>query len=272
MKPEISSRFATVARLRFPPPADVSLPAALGEQLSALYGLVQRSDHVFGSPLGPFHHASRAHHLPRFVYFGPQASTDSLRFAFLAGFDHRDLRGTLSLLHFIERLALKPDLGQHFNLSFFPLLDVLGLAGLAPDRDLAGENWARANAPEISLLEKDARLRGYHGFIRLETTPDDGAVTVRLRTASHVENPTPGVELITSDDVAPFAVRWESAVAGPAGDGPLAVADDLPFQPFELTLRLPAAWTPELHREATASILKSFMLRYRSFIAYGQHL
>jgi hypothetical protein len=271
MNTEISSRFTTVARLLSPPPS-LSLPAAFGEQLQALYGLVQRSEYVFGSPLGPFYHRSHHYHLPRFVYFGPQASAESLRIAFLAGFDHRDLRGTLSLLHFVERLALKPDIGQRLNLSFFPLVDVLGLTGLVPGRNLVRENWAHTAMPELSLLEKDARLRGYHGFVRLETASGDDVVTVRLRTASHVENPTPGVELITSDDIAPFAVRWENATVSASADGPLTIADDLPFQPFELTLRLPAAWMPELHREATASILKRFVLRYRSFMAYGQHL
>ncbi len=136
----------------------------------------------------------------------------------------------------------------------------------------ARENWARARSPELSLLEKDARVRGYHGFVRLETASGDDVVTVRLRTATHIENPTPSVELITSEDIAPFAVRWENAMVGPSEDGPLASADDLPFQPFELTLRLPGAWTPQLHREATASIFKRFVLRYRSLIAYGQHL
>jgi hypothetical protein len=271
MNPEISSRFATVARVLSSPPS-LSLPAAFGEQLEALYTLVQRSAYVFGSPLGPFYHQSHRHHLPRFVYFGPQSSDESLRLAFLTGFDHRDLRGTLSLLHFVEHLALKPDLGQSLNLSIFPLVDVLGLTGLAPGRDLAQENWARTTAPEISLLEKDARVRGYHGFVRIETASGDDVVTVRLRTAAHVENPTPGVELITAEDLVPFPVRWESATVGPTGDGPLVSADDLPLQPFELTLRLPGAWPAELHREATGSILKRFVLRYRSLIAYGQHL
>ncbi|HSY54075.1 MAG TPA: hypothetical protein VK785_06485 [Opitutaceae bacterium] len=271
MNTEISSRFATVARV-LSSPSSLSLPAAFGEQLEALYGLVQRSDYVFGSPLGPFHHQSHRYHLPRFVYFGPQTSEASLRLAFFAGFDQRDLRGTLSLLHFVERLALKPDIGQGLNLSFFPLIDVLGLTGLVPGRELARENWARTTAPELSLLEKDARLRGYHGFVRLETALGDDVVTVRLRTAAQVENPTPGVELITSEDITPFAVRWESTTVGASEDGPLASADDLPFQPFELTLRLPGAWAPELHREATASILKRFVLRYRGLIAYGQHL
>ena len=271
MNPEISSRFTTVARVLSSPPS-LSLPAAFGEQLEALYGLVQRSDYVFGSPLGPFYHQSSRRHLPRFVYFGPQATDESLRLAFLTGFDHRDLRGTLSLLHFVEHLARRPDLGQSLNLSIFPLVDVLGLAGIAPGRDLAHENWARTTAPELSLLEKDARVRGYHGFVRLETAHGDDAVTVRLRTAAQVKNPAPGVELITSEDIAPFAVRWENGTVNPSDDGPLASADDLPFQPFELTLRLPGAWTAQLHREATTSILKRFVLRYRSLIAYGQHL
>ena len=50
------------------------------------------------------------------------------------------------------------------------------------------------------------------------------------------------------------------------------MADDLPVRPFELTLRLPSAWPAELYREATASILKRFIIRYRGILAYGQHL
>ncbi len=264
-------RLAPGAGTFFPQPS-LSLSAAFGEQLSSLYGLVQRSGHVFGSPLGPFKGQARSLHLPRFVYFGPEASDASVRLAFLAGFDHRDLRGTLSLLHFVEQLALKPDLGQRLNLSVFPLIDVLGLASLAGERGLASRSWVRTDAPELQLLEKDARLSGYHGFIRLETVSGDDAVTARLRSSSHVENPTPGVELINSEDFTPFAVRWETVPTAEPEDGPLTVSADLPFQPFELTLRLPAAWSPDLHRRATASILKRFVLRYRGFIAYGQHL
>ena len=50
-------------------PVDRSLPAIFSEQLVALYDLVQRSQFVFGSPVGPFHTANRSFHLPRFVYF-----------------------------------------------------------------------------------------------------------------------------------------------------------------------------------------------------------
>ena len=266
-----SSRFPTGAPTSAGP-GPASLPAALAEQLSDLYRLVQRSNHVFGSPLGPLHAPARALNLPRFVYFGPQSSDASLRLAFYAGFDHHDLRSTLALLHLVEGLALKPDLGQGLNLSFFPVVDVLGLAGLAGERDLTAENWTRTAAPELRLLEQDARGRGYDGFIRLATAPGQDVVTVRLRAPMHVENPAPPLELISSDDIAPFPVRWESDGATAATDGPLTIADDLPQHPFELTLSLPAVWPTELVREAAASILKRFVLRYRGFIAYGLHL
>ena len=80
------------------------------------------------------------------------------------------------------------------------------------------------------------------------------------------------VTFLSSEDFAPFAVRWEIA-SGPAPvAGPLSLGDDLPFRPLDLTLRVPADWAPEFYREAVASILKRFIVRYRSLLAYGQHL
>jgi hypothetical protein len=196
----------------------------------------------------------------------------SLRLAFTAGLDHRDLRSTLALLHLVEQLALKPDIGQGLNLSFFPLVDVLGLANLATDRGLAAVDWAKSNAPEINLLEQDARLTGYHGFVRLETVRGQDEAAVRLRFAPN-DYATPKVELISSDDFEPYSVRWESDAGGSLPlDGPLSIAGDLATAPFELTLRLPATWSTERYREAAAAILKRFIIRYRGFLAYGQNL
>jgi len=242
-----------------------------GQQLADLYDLVQKSQFVFGSPLGPIQAAERTFHLPRFVYFGPHTSDVSLRLAFTAGLDHRDLRSTLALLHLVEQLALKPDIGQGLNLSFFPLVDVLGLANIATDRGLPAVDWTKSNAPEINLLEQDARLSGYHGFVRLETVRGQDEAAVRLRFAPN-DYPTPEVELISSDDFEPYSVRWESDAGSLPLDGPLSIAGDLATSPFELTLRLPAAWSAEHNREAAATILKRFIIRYRGFLAYGQNL
>ncbi len=271
MHPSSSSRYTTVARVLAPPALD-STPASLAERLSRVYEFIQRSNYVFGSPVGPFFVGGRHFHLHRFVYFGPNASDASLRVAFLAGWDHRDIRPTLALASIVEGLAFEPDLGHGLNLSFFPLVDVLGATALSGPRALDRENWVHSRYPELSLLEKDARVRGYHGFVRLESSEGDDVVSVRLRAAAPIENFAPSTELISSEDVEPFAVRWESDPARHFSDGPLSISDDLPVPPFELTVRIPSAWPHELYSRAAATILKRFVLRYRGFISYAQHL
>lgn len=110
----------------FPATDSLSLTAALGDQLSRLYVLVQKSAHVFGSPLGPVAHEGRNYQLPRFVYFGPHTSEESVRLSFLGSFNSHDLRPTLALLHLVEELALEPSIGQSLHLAFYPLIDLLG--------------------------------------------------------------------------------------------------------------------------------------------------
>jgi hypothetical protein len=262
-----SSRPATVAR---PRTSSLSLVAAIGDQLSRLYGLAERSEFVFGTPLGPFFSAGRHHYLPRFVYFGPHTSEESPRLAFLGGLDSRDLRPTLALLHLVEELAVRPDLGQSLHVAFYPLVNVLGHLQPGTDpRDLTAEAWSAPASPEIDLLAKDSRLRTYHAFVRVETGPADDAVTLRLRAG---RGAVPSAPLVASDDFEPFAVRWEIEPDAAPAAGPLSIGDDLPFRPLELTLRVPADWSPEFYREAVATILKRFIIRYRGLLAYGQHL
>ena len=268
MSTPFSSRSGTVARASSPA-SSLSLSAALGDQLSTLYGLAQRSAYVFGSPLGPFAHAGQPHYLPRFVYFGPHTSEESPRLAFLAGLDSRDLRSTLSVLNLVEQLAVRPDLGQSLHLAFYPLVDVLGHLRQAGNRELAAQAWTTPSAPEIDLLAKDSRLRTYHAFIRVETGPPDDVVTLRLRTTGGA---APSVALFSSEDTEPFAVRWEVEQGPVPAAGPLSLGGDLPFRPLDLTLRVPGDWRPEFYREAVASILKRFIVRYRGLLAYGQHL
>ncbi|HEU5080416.1 MAG TPA: hypothetical protein VFT72_14485 [Opitutaceae bacterium] len=286
----VSSRFETVARVlpnSGPAPAEV-----FGERISELYALSQKSNYVFGSPLGPFYAEGRAFHLPRFVYFGPQTHDASLRLAFLTGFDREDLRPGFALADFVEELSRDPYLGQGLNLSFFPLVDVLGFSRVTGERALANANWTRSRSPEIELLEKDARVRGYHGFVRIETSNTDDEISLRLlfgRQEAHKTQKgikSDGVvsegrarpqgepsDLLTSEDFAPHAVRWETTQPGERiGDGPLTSMDNLPVMPFELRIRLPKSWAEETHRTAISSILKRFILRQRAVQAFAQHL
>lgn len=258
-----------------PPVAPVSSDASTANSfhahLSALYSLSPQNNHVFGSPLGPIYQDGRAAYLPRFAFFGPHASDDSWRIAFLAAFDRRDLRGAHALLHLVERLARNSEEGHGLNLTFFPLVDAAGLFLGAPPRALERANWARSTVPEIRLLEKDARLHGYHGFVRVETAPPrDDFITVRVREPFGVG--AAGNDLISSAETIPFPVRFERTRGVQVEEGPLTIADDLPFRPFEITLRIPAAWSDERYDEAVGAILVRFIIRYRANQAYGQHL
>lgn len=253
----------------FPAAQSLSLTAALGDQLSRLYALVQKSAHVFGSPLGPVAHEGRNYQLPRFVYFGPHTSEESVRLSFLGSFDSHDLRPTLALLHLVEELALEPSIGQSLHLAFYPLVDLLGHLSAVSDRALRSAAWTYPSPPEINALAQDAKHRSYHGFVRVETAPADDVITLRLRGPRLNAS---DVEFISSEDTDPYPVRFESWPDQPLLDGPLSLGDDLLFRPFEVTLRVPANWPLENYSEAVSSVLKRFIVRYRGFLAYGQNL
>ena len=245
----------------------------LRTHLSAVYALAHGSQNVFASPLGPFHFGGSEAYLPRFVFFGPHASEESWRLAFLAGFDQRDLRGSHAALSLIERLERESETGHGLHLTFYPLVDAAGAFLGAPYRGLAACHWGRRQAPEIDLLEKDIRLQGYHGFIRIETASSSEEIAVIRINGASVDHLSPDLEVITTEDTDPFPVRFEAdRTVRNAVAGPLSVADDLPFSPFELTLRIPAAWTDELYQRAASVLLQRFVWRYRAFQAYGQHL
>lgn len=247
--------------------------SSLLNRLSDLYIYAQQSEHLFASPLGPFQYQRRSTHLPRFVFFGPHASEVSWRIAFLAGFDHRDLRSSRSLLGLVEHLSQHLENGYGLNLTFFPIVNAAGFFLGAAPRSLASAHWGKSASPEIDLLEIEARASGYHGFVRVETAPaEDEIISVLVRAPAGLLA-GPDVELITSEDTEPFVVRFERGSYGVAPlCGPLSVSDDLPVSAFELTLRIPATWSDERNEEAVRTILSRFILRYRAFQSYAQHL
>jgi hypothetical protein len=247
--------------------------APLLRHLAALYTLTQSSAHVFASPLGPFVTDGRQAFLPRFVFFGPHASDISWRLCILAGLDPRDDRPARAALALVEHLASDSETAHGLHLSVFPVVDTAALVGGPPDRRLGAEHWGRPTAPEIRLLEGDARARSYHGFIRIETADPGEELAVLALRGAVAATLSPDLELITTEETEPVPVRFEVERAHrPETAGPLSIAEDLPFTPFELTLRLPASWSDLLYRNAALVLLRRFLWRYRAFQSYGQHL
>ncbi len=247
---------------------------ALSRQLSTVYATTQHAGHLFASPLGPFDAHGHSCQLPRFVYFGRHVAEDAQRIAFYSGFDARDSRGARSLLHFVERLATDAEIGKGLNLYFFPVVDALGSFHGVNGRELGSRLWTKRGPVEIDLLEKDVRTRGYHGFVRVESAlPGEDELTVRVRGLSRSSVERENVDLISSEDTEPLSARFVAdSPRQTVTEGPLSVADDLPFAPFEITLSLPLSWSDAAHRAAVCTVLGRFVRRYRGLQAYAQHL
>jgi len=264
--------------LTFPAVAPAPVPnrpevTTLQQRFSALNVAAQTNPYVFSSPLGPLTYRRRAIWLPRFVFFGPHASDDSWRLAFYGSFAHRDLGPTRALLYFLELLGDNAEEGHGLNLTFFPLVDAAGLA-LHEERTLAAESWLADAMPELTLLRNDARIRSYHGFVRIETAAShEDALVLSLRSPASTDAPSPDVEIISSAELAPLDVRFErEPYADGETFGPLELAEDLGVQPFELTLRVPSHWSAPEYDNAVAHALMRFVHHYRAFHAFGGDL
>jgi hypothetical protein len=245
----------------------------LRTRVSALLARTQTNPYLFASPMGPFTFERRAVWLPRFVFCGPHASDESWRVALFAGTNHRDLRATHALLRLAESLARDAAHAHGLNLTFFPLIDAAGLALEIDGRSLDEESWRDSSAPELQLLTRDIQTRGYHGFVRVETSRGEELPTLSLRARADLDSSTPDVELLSSRDFEGIDLRFERLqVGGSPVSGPLSLADDLGIQPFELTLRLPSALTRDAHERLALEILTRFLHRYRAFQAYGGDL
>jgi hypothetical protein len=122
------------------------------------------------------------------------------------------------------------------------------------------------------LLRQDARLRGYHGFVRTESAAVDEVTGVVRRAGRASVSPT-DVDLVGADQTDQFPVRWERHFSDRSPQqGPLSIADDFAIGPFELILRVPATWNLPLYRAAVAQVLRHFIVRYRATLSYGLHL
>lgn len=270
MKTTMSTSSRSTPRTALPR-AVPSAAQVLGARLSRIYGLARDSDQVFGSPLGPIATVGGPLFVPRFVYFGPRSTDDSLRLAFYAGFGRHDLTVARALLGYVERLTREPHLGPALNLSFFPVVNVRGLLGGEEERDLEGEDWVRPRSPEVALLAADARARSYRGFIRLVGTTDDEP-SARVRTMRSSRAQPSGVEIFTSERFRPWQVAFEELPAGGAASGPLTLAAAWPCAPFEVELALPSDLAPLEAEILVGDLLRRLVTHYRAFDAYGQHL
>ena len=261
---------ANTSRARRVPPFASPNSPTLSHRIGALYELAQKSNHVFGSPLGPLSDDLSDRYLPRFVYFGPNTSQESIRLAVLAGFTRHDRVAVNALLVFIEGLAQASDLGDSLNLSFFPVVAVEALIGSAEESDLTEERWDLPRQPEVALLRQEILRSSYQAFVRITTTADEQPSAWVRSVHSSAAQPS-HAQIFSPGDFEPWVVTFET-VSPVSVAGPLNLAPQLPFTPFEVELAIPADWSQRKTDRALAGKLKSLIQHYRAYLAFGQHL
>ena len=234
----------------------------------AFYELAQKADNLFASPTEAFSVGDRIYHLPRFLFFGPNQGSGSIRLALYAGWNGDDVRGSLALLSLIERLIQYPGEAAGYQLVFYPLVNPTGFQDHTPATRggvrLETENWATSEAPEIGVLAKEFRLHRIDGWVSLHSTPAHDRIQARVR------------GLPVNADFFPvergrFRIDWQTD-SSPSSEGPFALNGDLPFGSFQLRLDVPAAWPDGLHTQAVAKTVSAFLERYRAAIAYAANL
>ena len=195
------------------------------------------------------------------------------RMVFLAGLDSRDLRPTLALLHLVEELALKPDLGQSLHLAYLPAgATCSGICSRLMPANGAVLNGAVAWTTPVRARDRAARQRFSAASITMpssgsQSVPTGDAVVTLPRCACMMSHgDTSGLPLIS--------LRGHEAIFGALGNRLRIVASVHRLVRFhwkkifhsallELTLRVPADCRPDYYLRGVAVILKRFIVRYR---------
>ncbi len=253
----------------------------LEENQSRLSVLSAHSPHLFASPLGPFEHKGHPFHLPRFLFVGENSAEEAWRISIFAGLDGRDTRSALAALKGLERYALEPELGDSFNLAFYPLLNPSGVTdGTRRTRSghlLEEQNWTNSQAPELQLLAREARARQFHGSIVIRSSDEVNELQGWLRGFSPGE-PFLHAEPVRGSSKAgylpfKFPIAWEPHPEGlHAQNGPLTLADDMRMRPFEVTLLVPTEPPLEWAVQAVAHTLRVFLNNFRTAAATGANI
>jgi hypothetical protein len=245
--------------------------ARIYASIGALYEEASASDSVFGSPLGPIEGPVGRTFLPQFVYFAPDSSIDPVRIGVFGGLSTEDLKGSWALVDWIKALLVRPDIGQGVSVSVFPLVNLTGIRTGLEGAGLQEGDWSGSLVPEIQLIARNARIRAYQGFIRVESSRDSIPKVV-VRTAVNRQTHRSQAERFDSSDFEPWETRLEALGPKSRLAGPLSLSRELNTALFEVVLSLPASWSQSSWSANLLPLLGRLVASYRRFISYGGEL
>jgi len=208
--------------------------------------------------------------LPRLVYFGARGSPGALRLAFFAGWNGRELRGSLALLAFVHHLMIHPEVADGCNLLFHPLVNVTGfLDGTAHTRlghDLEHAAWTGTSAPpELRSIAADFPRHAAHGWIEILIEPVADRIQARVRGLPVHPDYLP-------IDLPQAGIDWSPAQRGEPVDTPSGGLAALSRGAFGLSFGIPGGWPPSRYIPQLVRVLGATIDRYRRAAAFGGEL
>lgn len=237
--------------------------------------------HVQSECLGSFNVDGAEYHLPRLTFRDPGIS-DPIRLGIFAAIHGDEPAGALAVVQFLRELSAQPALAEGYRIDAYPVCNPTGFEDNTrhsrAGKDLNREFWKNSAEPEVQLLEKELRLRHFHGIIQLHAddtsdgiygfvrgnTLTEALIRPALREAGKI---LPRNVNATIDG---FAAR--DGIIYKAYEGILAAPAEVDPVPFEIIFETPHGAPTQRQADAILVALKTIMAEYRSLLAFAQNL
>jgi protein MpaA len=240
-----------------------------------------RAPHIQTECLGSFTVDGAEYHLPRLTYRDPQVS-DPIRLGIFAAIHGDEPAGALAVVQFLREISAQPALAESYRIDAYPVCNPTGFEDNTrhsrAGKDLNREFWKQSLEPEVQLLEKELRMRHFHGIIQLhaDDTSDGIYGFVRghtltealLRPALHEAGKILPRNVNATIDG--FAAR--DGIIYKAYEGILAAPQEVHPVPFEIIFETPHAAPTQTQAEAILVALKTIMAEYRAVLSFAQNI
>lgn len=229
--------------------------------LKRLRELAAEKTWLFHEPISTVAHGSRVV-IDRYVFAGPETSSDPVRLALFGGLAHGEGLSTEALADFASDLFFRPELATGTHLYFYPS------AFQAPSgRDLYGELWRESDEAEPYLIERELRTIGFHGVVTLQ-------LDSRLR-GFHAQLFGPAASLreyLVDKTLERVSVLLDSEAGFGIERRTLTTGVGLRPNPFELVLRASPRVSPIRASQSFRIALHSVLSEYRAISGHANSI
>jgi hypothetical protein len=244
----------------------LKLRDARDQALAKLKSLAQDKTYLFHEPVATVARRKRVV-LDRFVFAGPETSSEPVRLAFFGSLLPEDPYSLLALAEFVEDLYASPDLATGTHLYLYP-------ATHAADGDLRRplheDLWRDSEEAEPYLVERELGVIGFHGVVSLLVQKKLSGFHAQIfGPAGSLYRPLVEKTAERVNHLLPLAASGDWLAAQRLS---LLSGSGLKPSPFEVALKVPFEVTASLAINGLRLALHSILSEYRAAISHANHI